>query len=625
MRHLVAALVALAMYVGTCGGAAHAQGGMIAEIAQVNTGKYPDVTVYVQVVDAAGQPVGGLTQGQFSLTEDGAPVEIVSFSLGGRASIATVLTIDHSSSMGVESKLTGAKEAARTFVDEMRGQDQVAVVAFDSKVATVQPFTSDKVTLRRAIDGIELGNCTAWYDGIYDSVSLITPLQGRRSVVLLSDGIDCREDPERRQLGLGSRHTLDEAIAAARKAEIPVYAIGLGAQISTEVGLEGYDEAKLSRSARESGGKYFHSPGAAELKALYRQLSEEMQKEYVVTYRSPRPHYDGTRRNIGVTVSTRAGPVVTARPKAYTEQHLLNLSASFLIFLAFLAPLALLLLVPLVPQWGVRLPRRQPAAMPPALPDAAPGPGVQRNQGSVNVVAPKIPQPPPPFAGGRTPVTPTAETSPAPSGVTPGAMHAVPLAAGVPTLLVVRYALEPVPFTVGHGPGNTVILSDPAAAAAHAVIERQGDRYVIRDLSGGQTFMSYRGDPAQERPAAENALRIGSTVRCGQARFVVGGFEGVPGWLEQATSLQPLLTLGAAATNVIRLTGPGVAPVHLQVTCEQDRWVVEDLSGGLGLQISYTGNPGQMRPVTARNAVKAGSLLRIGQGPRSVLIEFRAA
>lgn len=327
-------------------GIALADDDMTAEIAQVNTAKYPEITLYVSVTGSDGRIVEGLTHEEFAVTEDSTPVEITAFSAGSRSAIATVLTIDRSTSMSVEGKLEGAKAAAVTFVDLMRTQDRAALVTFDSAVVTLQPFTSEKSTLKSQIQALSLGDCTAWYDGVYHSVDLIAPLDGRRSVILLSDGIDCREDLMRRFLGGGSSHSLDEAIGHARSAGIPVNTIGLGKQATEEVSNEGFDAVKLRRVARETGGKYYHAPSAAELTELYRSLSIEMQKEYILTYRSPRPTYDGTRRDIIVSVQRGSGGGSATTRGGYLEKHLVNIRSDLGWFLVLLGPLLLALAVP---------------------------------------------------------------------------------------------------------------------------------------------------------------------------------------------------------------------------------------------------------------------------------------
>lgn len=564
-----------------------ADGDFTAELAQIDTSKYPEITLYVSVRDKDGQIVEGLQEKDFKVTEDGTPVAVIAFSAGIRSAIATVMTVDRSNSMSVENKLAGAKSAAMTFVDLMREHDKVALVAFDEDVVTMQPFTSDKAALKKQIQSLSTGNCTAWYDGVYDSVDLIATLEGRRSVILLSDGIDCREDWKLRLLGMGSSHTLDEVIQHARRADIPVYAIGFGQRATQEVSNEGFDEVKLRRVASETGGKYYHAPNADELKRLYQSLSVEMQKEYVLTYRSPRPTYDGTRRNIVVTVQRGSGgPGVTTRGR-YLEQHLINLRSDPRLFVVFLLPLLLLLALPTGASKIGQLVAR------PAL-ELARGDGQEP------------PAQPEPFA--------------LPVAVAPPSMP--------PARLVARFPLTPEGTSIGRAPDNTIVINHPSVAPYHARIARQDRWYVVRDtsamlnsveplstgLGSSRTFVSFSGDPMQERPAAQNALKDSSTVRFGDVRCTVRlPPDGSAGHIEVPFPLQgAVTTIGREGENDIVITSPEVASRQAEIRWEAGRFVVNDLGAEGGLFVSFSGDPSQERPVIGRNALKAGSTLRLG-------------
>ena len=557
---------------GLLAGAVGADGDFTAELAQVDTSKYPEVTLYVSVRDRDGQIVEGLQGEEFKITEDGVPVDIVAFSAGIRSAIATVLTIDRSTSMSEENKMAGARSAAATFVELMREHDKAALVAFNEDVMTVQPFTSDKAALQTQIQSLGPGGCTAWYDGVYDSVGLIAPLEGRRSVILLSDGLDCREDRELRLRGMGSSHTLNEAIQHARDADVPVYTIGFGQRATQEVSAEGFDEVKLRRMAAGTGGKYHHAPSASELKQLYQSLSVEMQKEYVLAYRSPRPTYDGTRRNIVVTVQrSGGGPEVTTRG-GYLEQHLINIRSDPTLFLAFLLLLLLLLALPTVVS-RVRMVVSHPAIEP-------------TGEGSQELpVQPR-------------PVEPRAPTAPA-----------VP-----PAQLIARFPLIPEGTSIGRAPDNDVVINHPSVTPHHAGIVRQGKWYVVHDLGSRQTFVSFGGDTAQERPISENALKDGSSVRFGDVRCSVRlSPDGSTAHIEVPFSLQDAATtIGREGGNDIVVNAPEVASRQAEIRWEKGRFVVYDLGGGERLLVSFSGDPGQERPVIQRNALKVGSTLRLG-------------
>ncbi|HRC76898.1 MAG TPA: VWA domain-containing protein, partial [Kouleothrix sp.] len=301
-----------------------------ARVTQVDSSSYPDVTLFVGVADAAGQPVGGLRAADFQVSEDGAPVTIDRFA-GGAGAVAAALVIDHSGSMAERDKIGGARDAAQAFVDQMRPDDRTALIAFNSDAETLTPFTADQQALDRAIGRIRPDGGTALYDSLIAGVDALSDAHGRRALLLLTDGQDCRES-DTCAASYGSRHTLDQAIAYANQHAQPVYVIGVGERGSDM--RDGIDEAVLARIARETGGEYFYTPDAAQLAALYRKLSSDIQQEYALTYRSPRPFYDGTRRDIRVGVA--GAPVASG---GYVERHLINVRSDPLVGVLLLLPL----------------------------------------------------------------------------------------------------------------------------------------------------------------------------------------------------------------------------------------------------------------------------------------------
>jgi Ca-activated chloride channel family protein len=316
---------------------AHAQSEPDTQIGYVDTTNYPEITVYVRVNGTDGQPVAGLTAGDFKLTEDGQPVTISGFKGGGAGAISTVLVIDRSGSMSEEDKLEGAKAAARAFIDQMRQGDQTAVIAFSDRPELEQPFTGDLSRLERSIRSLRADGSTALYDSLISGVETLKGAKGRLALLLLTDGRDCWQMPCDQQ---ASRASLDEAIAAASQAGIAVQVIGLGDR-DTDDASSGIDEGVLKQIADATGGAYFYAPDGDELARLYRQLSADMQQEYALTYHSPRPFYDGTRRDIEVSVGG-AAPVASG----YVERHLINVHSDPGVGLLLLVPLLALLLVP---------------------------------------------------------------------------------------------------------------------------------------------------------------------------------------------------------------------------------------------------------------------------------------
>ncbi len=308
-----------------------------ARVTQVDTAHYPDVTLYVGVNGQDGKPVGGLAARDFAVTEDGQPVTIADFA-GGAGPISTVLVIDRSGSMEENAKIEGAQDAARAFVDQMRPGDQTELITFNQTARVDERFTDSQDDLLRAIDHIEADGGTALYDSMVAGVDALKNVRGRRALLLLTDGQDCRESsicPDE----YGSRRNLEQAIGYAEQQGQPVYVIGLGDRAGGE--RDGIDEGVLQRIAGQTSGEYFYAPSGDQLAGLYRKLSAGLQQEYTLTYRSPRPFYDGTRRDIRVSVGG-----APAAAGGYVERHLIDVRSDPRVGLLLLLPVLGALLAP---------------------------------------------------------------------------------------------------------------------------------------------------------------------------------------------------------------------------------------------------------------------------------------
>jgi hypothetical protein len=249
-----------------------------------------------------------------------------------------VLVIDRSGSMDEGGKMRGAREAARAFVRQMRPGDQTAVIAFDSHPQIIQPFTSDTARLDQAIRRIDAGDSTALYDSLIAGVNALKGASGRRALLLVTDGRDCLHPPCASYPA--SSASLNEATQVAIAAGQPVQVVGLGDRQDDDE-RSGIDEGVLREIAEKTGGDYFYAPSADELAGLYRKLSADMQQEYALTYRSPRPFYDGTRRDIRVNVG--GAPAASG---GYMERHLIDVRSDPLVGVLLLLPILGALLLP---------------------------------------------------------------------------------------------------------------------------------------------------------------------------------------------------------------------------------------------------------------------------------------
>ena len=214
-------------------------------ITQVDNSKFPQVTVYVSVTDANGQPVG-VDSSAVQISENGQVMKTTASatSVNGQASkgpgqLTTLLVIDVSGSMATADKLTQAKAAAEAYINQMRPGDQAGVIAFDTHTSVVQAITTDHQALTKAIDSLQSGSDTAMFDALMSAEQLLANVNGRKAIVLLTDGMDNR-----------SKNNEDAVIKAFGPSGLTISTIGLGNPQDVK-SLQGIDETefKVPRTA----------------------------------------------------------------------------------------------------------------------------------------------------------------------------------------------------------------------------------------------------------------------------------------------------------------------------------------------------------------------------------------
>ena len=159
-------------------------------ITQVDNSKFPQVTVYVSVTDANGQPVG-VDPSAIQISENGQVMKTTASATSvngqttnGPGQLTTLLVIDVSGSMATANKLTQAKAAAEAYINQMRPGDQAGVVAFDTHVSIVQAITTDHQALTKAIDSLQPGTDTAMFDALINGEQLLANVSGRKAILL---------------------------------------------------------------------------------------------------------------------------------------------------------------------------------------------------------------------------------------------------------------------------------------------------------------------------------------------------------------------------------------------------------------------------------------------------------
>ncbi len=255
------------------------------------------VELPVSVTDKAGAPVAGLTREQFSVLEDGKAQTVTAFSYASNLPIAVGVLMDRSGSM--KPRMKDAKAAASKFLTSIiKPGDRAFVGGFAFDSTHVAPFVSDQTLLRLQVEAIgEAEGGTSLYDAIVTGLYRFRNMQGRKALILITDGEDTT-----------SRLPFDEMLTYARAARVPLYFIGIGMGFSDMSGT-----SKMKLLAAETGGVAYFVRGVKQLDETYRQLESDLRSQYLLTYNAQSSKMDRKYRGVEVKVARPDTHVRTIR------------------------------------------------------------------------------------------------------------------------------------------------------------------------------------------------------------------------------------------------------------------------------------------------------------------------
>ena len=293
------------------------------------------VNVLATVRDKHGKIVNNLTKDDFTITEDGRPQSIHYFSRDTNLPLTLGLLVD--TSLSQRRVLEQERSASHSFLDQMvrEDRDKAFLIHFDREVELLQDLTSSHQKLEQALNALKTpeytatdsnagggnwpgggggqrgsgrhgghhGGGTALYDAVFlASDELMSKQQGRKALVLLTDGVD-----------RGSKESLDSAIESAQRANTVVYAIlfkddesygngggfgrpsigfpGGGYPGGRRGGGQRYPEQQhpdgkkvLERISKETGGRLFEVSRKKPIDQIYTDIAEELRNQYNLGY-----------------------------------------------------------------------------------------------------------------------------------------------------------------------------------------------------------------------------------------------------------------------------------------------------------------------------------------------------
>jgi VWFA-related protein len=245
-----------------------------------------------------GQVPLSLTRDDLEVIEDGVTQSVDVFQEAVHP-VTFMLALDSSGSM--KRSALQAQAAAREFISAMRPEDRVGMVLFSSKSSLIHVPTERRDDSLAAIDGYVADGGTALYDALHDSLAQIATVEGRRAVVVVTDG----RDENAASNGPGSLRTWEDVLQKLEQTEAIIYTVGIGSNV---------DRERLQHLARKSGGAAYFPSTASSLAADYHKILDEIRRRYIIGYESTNRTRDGAWRSVdirtrekGVEIRSRGG------------------------------------------------------------------------------------------------------------------------------------------------------------------------------------------------------------------------------------------------------------------------------------------------------------------------------
>jgi Ca-activated chloride channel family protein len=250
----------------------------------------PTVSIVATVTDAQNRLIPDLQRDAFEVFDNDKPQELVVFDNDSQP-ITVVVMLDTSASM--TNSIALLKQAAEQFLIRLHPEDKGAVGAFNDKIEIGGEFTSDRDQLITEMRDLDYGNATRLWDAVAEGLDLLKGIEGRRVVLVFTDGDD-----------VGSRMSRGRVLERARAEEVMIYAIGLEGEIPDGTGrvVRTRPDGGLRGLAEETGGGYFELKKSADLGPTFSRVALELHSQYLLGFEAKQ--LDGKVHKLTVKVKT---------------------------------------------------------------------------------------------------------------------------------------------------------------------------------------------------------------------------------------------------------------------------------------------------------------------------------
>ena len=239
-------------------------------IKEIDTAGFPNINLYLSFKEGSRLGLQELEKSNFTIKENNQEISDFTVKKIGETDepIATVLVIDTSGSMKGY-PINNAKNAALSFIDNMRDIDKIAIVGFADTVTEYSAFTSDKTVLKKSIEAITAKGETSLFDGIIKGLDIFNGMDDVKYqyMLVLSDGTDTV-----------SASTAGDVVALASEGNVIIYSIAL---LSKE-----FNPSDLEAIAKSANGALLTTADSQQLTNLYSDISKKIRNQYKITFKS---------------------------------------------------------------------------------------------------------------------------------------------------------------------------------------------------------------------------------------------------------------------------------------------------------------------------------------------------
>jgi Ca-activated chloride channel homolog len=283
------------------------------------------VELDVAVLDNKGHFIPGIPKNNFRVLEDNVPQQIASFNVNSDAPMTIAMVIEFSNlyqqyySQGWYETLV----ASYGFVQTLKPEDYVAIIAYDLRSEILCDFTTDRGKVQEAMQRLRIPGFSEanLFDALADTEQRMSGIEGRKAILLIASGRDTF-----------SKLTYDKVRKVIQENGVPIYAVSMlqamrimaeqyMGQIQQLDFLQADNEMKTF--AKESGGQAYFPRFFQEFPTIFQSVSSDLRNQYTLTYAPANQAKDGQFRKIKVELvdpQTGAALKVTegGKPVKYT-------------------------------------------------------------------------------------------------------------------------------------------------------------------------------------------------------------------------------------------------------------------------------------------------------------------